>query len=97
MEFITLSNHPMFHTLQRPLLQHRLLQKVTAIALAIKGRIPAIMKESQLAHHSIIETHMTRTVNESSPGIYTLGGGYERGQATTKKKEKEKIHNQASH
>jgi len=39
---------------------------MAVIAPVIKGRISAVMRESQLADHAIIETRMTRTSNESS-------------------------------
>ena len=72
---VTLPDHPTFQTLQQHLLQCGLLQKVAEIASAIKGRIQAVTKESQYADHAVIEICMTRTANEGSPGIYTLGDG----------------------
>ena len=59
--------------LQQLLVQRRLLQKVAEITLVIKGIIQAVMKESQYAVNVVIEIHMTRTANEDSPRIYTLG------------------------
>ena len=67
METVTPSDYP---TLRQPLLQLGLLQKVVVIAPAIKGRISTVTRESQRADHAIIETRMTHTVNESSPGVY---------------------------
>ena len=56
MKSVTPPDRPTFHTLQRPLLQRGLLQKVIVIAPAIKDRIPAVTKESNRADHVIIET-----------------------------------------
>ena len=44
------------------------------IAPAIKGRIPAVTRESQRANHAVIENRITRTANEGSPGIYIHWG-----------------------
>jgi len=75
MKSVTPPDRPTFHTLQRPLLQRGLLQKVTVIAHAIKGKILAVTKESKRADRVIIETHMTCVTNRSSLGIYTLEDG----------------------
>jgi len=63
---------------------------VIVIALAIKCRISVVTRELQHADHAVIKTRMTRTANESSTGKYTLGDGQERGQVTTKRKEKKR-------
>ena len=70
MESFTPPDHLTFYTLQRSLLQRRLLQKVAVMVLAIKGRISAVTRESQRTDHAVIETRMTRTANEGSSGIY---------------------------
>ena len=69
MEFVTLPDYLTFQTLQRPLLQLGLLQKVPEIAPAIKGRIHVVTKESQCADHTVIEICMTHTNNRNSSGI----------------------------
>ena len=81
MESVTLPDYLTFQTLQRPLLQLRLLQKVPEIAPAIKGRIHIVTKESQYADHAVIKIRMNCTANEGSPGIYIHWG-------KTKNKEK---------
>jgi len=53
----------------------RTVTEVTEIAHTIKSRIQVIPKESKCTDHAIIEIHMTRTANEDSPSIYTLGDG----------------------
>jgi len=50
---------------------------VAVITIAIKDKNPVVMRESQHADRAVIETYMTRTANESFPGIYTLGDGQE--------------------
>ena len=97
MESVTLSDHLMFHALQRPPLQRRLLQKVAEIAPAIKGKISAVTRESRRLDHAVIEAYMTRTANESSPGINTRGDGPETCDNPEKREEKKEIHNQTSH
>ena len=68
-----LPGHLIFQILQQLLLQCKLLQKVAEITLTIKGINQAIMKESRCIDYAVIEIRMTRTANENSPSIYTLG------------------------
>ena len=65
--------------LQQLLLQPRLLQKVARITPAVKGVIQDVMKESHYVNHAIIEIYMTRTANDDSPDVYTLGDRRSRG------------------
>ena len=100
MKSVTPSDHLTFQTLQWPLLQRKLLQRVVEIAPAIKGRIQAVIKESQRADHVLIEIRMTCTVNEDSLDIYTLGDGQDKEKKQKKEKDEEnsrkEIHNQKS-
>jgi len=72
---------------------------MAVIAPAIKGRIPTVTRESELADHAVIETHMTLIANQSFPGIYTLGGRQEMRTCNNQeqREEKKEIHNQTSH
>jgi len=63
---------------------------VTVIVTTIKGKISVVTRESLRADHAVSETRMTRTVNESSPSIYTLGGGQEKQVKTKRREEKRK-------
>jgi len=73
MEVVTPPGYLTFQMLQQLLHQRRLLQKIAKITLTIKDIIQAVMKESQHTDHAVIEIRITRTANEDSSSIYTLG------------------------
>ena len=61
------------------------------------GQNPSLYERITHADHAVIETRMTRTVNESTPRIYTLEDGQEMTCDKRKEKKRKKIHNQTSH
>ena len=86
MEFVTSPGHLVFQTLQQLLLQHKLLQKVAEIIPTIKGIIQIVTKESQRTDHVVIENRMTRTANEDSLGINSLGDRQREGRTSHKRR-----------